>query len=91
MVAVIDGFAEVLPNRVIVLADQSERVEDIDAGAARAELEQAQHDLPKAGSERRGLGTRQCRDRAGHGASTGGRKGRRRERRCTRERHSSVG
>lgn len=47
---VIDGFAEVLPNRVIVLADESERVEDINAGEARAELEKAQHDLPKAGA-----------------------------------------
>jgi F-type H+-transporting ATPase subunit epsilon len=47
---VIDGFAEVLPNRVIVLADESERVEDIDAGAARAELERAQQGLPKAGA-----------------------------------------
>jgi F-type H+-transporting ATPase subunit epsilon len=47
---VIDGFAEVLPNRVIVLADQSERVEDIDAGKARAELEKAQHELPGAGA-----------------------------------------
>ncbi len=82
---VIDGFAEVLPNRVIVLADESERVEDIDAGAARAELEQAQHDLAEGRSERRGLGTRQRRDRAGHGARTGGREGRRRGRRCTRD------
>jgi F-type H+-transporting ATPase subunit epsilon len=47
---VIDGFAEVLPNRVIVLADESERVEDIDAGKARAELEKAQHELPQAGA-----------------------------------------
>ncbi|MGD0305093.1 MAG: F0F1 ATP synthase subunit epsilon [Candidatus Acidiferrales bacterium] len=47
---VIDGFAEVLPNRVIVLADESERVEDINAGEARVELEKAQHDLPKAGA-----------------------------------------
>jgi F-type H+-transporting ATPase subunit epsilon len=39
---VIDGFAEVLPNRVIVLADESERVEDINAGEARVELEKAQ-------------------------------------------------
>jgi F-type H+-transporting ATPase subunit epsilon len=47
---VIDGFAEVLPNRVIVLADESEKVEDIDASAARAELEKAQHELPQAGA-----------------------------------------
>jgi len=47
---VIDGFAEVLPNRVIVLADESERVEDINAGEARVELEKAQHDMPKAGA-----------------------------------------
>jgi F-type H+-transporting ATPase subunit epsilon len=47
---VIDGFAEVLPNRVIVLADESEKVEDIDAGEARADLEKAQHELPQAGA-----------------------------------------
>jgi F-type H+-transporting ATPase subunit epsilon len=47
---VIDGFAEVLPNRVIVLADESEKVEDIDAGKARADLEKAQHELPQAGA-----------------------------------------
>ena len=47
---VIDGFAEVLPNRVIVLADESEKVEDIDAGQARADLEKAQHELPQAGA-----------------------------------------
>jgi F-type H+-transporting ATPase subunit epsilon len=47
---VIDGFAEVLPNRVIVLADESEKVEDINAGEARAELQKAQSDLPKGGA-----------------------------------------
>jgi F-type H+-transporting ATPase subunit epsilon len=47
---VIDGFAEVLPNRVIVLADESEKVEDIDVGHARADLEKAQHELPQAGA-----------------------------------------
>jgi F-type H+-transporting ATPase subunit epsilon len=47
---VIDGFAEVLPNRVIVLADESEKVEDIDASKARAELEKAQRELPGAGA-----------------------------------------
>lgn len=47
---VIGGFAEVLPDRVIVLADESERVEDINTGEARAELEKSQHDLPKAGA-----------------------------------------
>jgi F-type H+-transporting ATPase subunit epsilon len=47
---VIDGFAEVLPNRVIVLADESEKVEDIDAGQARTDLEKAQHELPQAGA-----------------------------------------
>jgi F0F1-type ATP synthase epsilon subunit len=40
----------VLPNRVIVLADESEKVEDIDAGQARADLEKAQHELPQAGA-----------------------------------------
>ncbi len=47
---VIEGFVEVLPNRVIVLAEQSERAEDIDAARARAALERAQSDLPKAGA-----------------------------------------
>ncbi len=47
---VINGFVEVLPNRVIVLAEVAERVEDIDVGRARAALEKAQADLPKSGA-----------------------------------------
>jgi F-type H+-transporting ATPase subunit epsilon len=47
---VINGFVEVLPNRVIVLAEVAERVEDIDVGRARRALEKAQADLPKSGA-----------------------------------------
>jgi F-type H+-transporting ATPase subunit epsilon len=47
---VINGFLEVLPNRVIVLAEVAERVEDIDVPRARAALEKAQADLPKSGA-----------------------------------------
>jgi F-type H+-transporting ATPase subunit epsilon len=47
---VINGFVEVLPNRVIVLAEVAERVEDIDVGRARAALGNAQADLPKSGA-----------------------------------------
>jgi len=36
-VAVMGGFAEVLPDRVIILADAAERAEDIDVAAARAD------------------------------------------------------
>src|ERR1700735_1801187 len=53
---VIDGFAEVLPDRVIVLAENSERAEEIDVARSRAALERAQAEaakpgLPEAGSE----------------------------------------
>jgi F-type H+-transporting ATPase subunit epsilon len=40
--AVSGGFAEVLPGRVIVLADMAEAAVDIDAGRAQAALERAQ-------------------------------------------------
>jgi len=41
-VAVIGGFAEVLPDRVTVLANSAERAEEIDVVAARANLEAAE-------------------------------------------------
>jgi F-type H+-transporting ATPase subunit epsilon len=44
-VAVIGGFAEVLPERVTVLAEAAERSEEIDAGRARAELREAEKQL----------------------------------------------
>jgi F-type H+-transporting ATPase subunit epsilon len=50
---IISGYAEVLPDRVIVLAEASEKAEEIDAGRARAAQERAQAELAKAsaGSE----------------------------------------
>jgi F-type H+-transporting ATPase subunit epsilon len=45
---VVNGYAEVLPDRVIVLAELSERAEEIDAQRARAAAERAQAMLAKA-------------------------------------------
>ena len=45
---VVNGYAEVLPDRVIVLAEVSERAEEIDAQRARAAAEKAQAVLAKA-------------------------------------------
>jgi F-type H+-transporting ATPase subunit epsilon len=39
------GFAEALPDRVTVLAESAERLEDIDAARAQAALERAQKRL----------------------------------------------
>src|SRR5271156_3846111 len=47
-VTVMGGYAEVLPNRVIVLADASERTEQIDASRAQAALDRAKANLPGA-------------------------------------------
>jgi F-type H+-transporting ATPase subunit epsilon len=47
---VIEGYAEVLPDRVIVLAESSERAEEINVERARASLERAQGRLAQAGS-----------------------------------------
>jgi F-type H+-transporting ATPase subunit epsilon len=44
---VIQGYAEVLPDRVIVLAEISERAEEIDVGRAQAARERAQAELAK--------------------------------------------
>lgn len=44
------GFAEVLPDRVIVLAEIAERAEEIDVARARAALDRAKADLPKGNS-----------------------------------------
>ncbi len=45
---VVNGYAEVLPDRVIVLAEVSERAEEIDAQRARAAADRAQAELAKA-------------------------------------------
>jgi F-type H+-transporting ATPase subunit epsilon len=47
---VINGYAEVLPDRVTVLAELSERPEEIDVGRAEAKREHAQAELARAGS-----------------------------------------
>jgi F-type H+-transporting ATPase subunit epsilon len=47
---VMNGYAEVLPDRVTVLAELSERPEEIDVGRAQAKRDQAQAELAKAGS-----------------------------------------
>jgi F-type H+-transporting ATPase subunit epsilon len=46
-ITVIHGYAEVLPDRVIVLAELSERAEEIDVARARAAHERAQAALAK--------------------------------------------
>jgi F-type H+-transporting ATPase subunit epsilon len=46
---IIHGYAEVLPDRVIVLAEVSERAEEIDVARSRAAQERAQAELAKAG------------------------------------------
>lgn len=48
--AVLGGFVEVLPGRVIILADACERAGEIDVERARAALERAKAELAKAGS-----------------------------------------
>lgn len=48
---VMQGYAEVLPDRVIVLAEISERASEIDVEKSRAEMQQAQAELSKAGSQ----------------------------------------
>jgi F-type H+-transporting ATPase subunit epsilon len=48
--AVLGGFVEVLPGRVIMLADACERAGEIDVERARAALEKAKSELAKDGS-----------------------------------------
>src|SRR5271170_6558774 len=45
---VMNGFAEVLPDRVIVLAELSERAEEIDVARSRSAADRAQAELAKA-------------------------------------------
>jgi F-type H+-transporting ATPase subunit epsilon len=47
---VIHGYAEVLPDRVIVLAEISERAEEIDVDRCRKARDRAQAELAKAGA-----------------------------------------
>ena len=47
---VIEGFAEVLSGRVIVLAEVSERAEEIDPARAKESAKRAQERLSKSGS-----------------------------------------
>jgi len=51
---IINGYAEVLPDRVIVLAEISEKAEEIDVGRSRAARDRAQAQL-----ERAAVGTQQ--------------------------------
>jgi len=47
---VMGGYAEVLPNRVIVLAEASERTEEIDVSRAQTALDRAKANKPGAGA-----------------------------------------
>jgi F-type H+-transporting ATPase subunit epsilon len=49
LLAVIRGFAEVLPDRVSLLAETAEFAEDIDLARAEAALKRAQERLAKGG------------------------------------------
>ena len=49
--AVAWGFAEVLPEKVTILAETAERAEEIDVARAQAAKQQAETELQKAGSE----------------------------------------
>jgi F-type H+-transporting ATPase subunit epsilon len=48
--SVIHGYAEVLPDRVIVLAEMAERAEEINLERAQAALERARERLSKPGA-----------------------------------------
>jgi len=50
-VAVIGGLAEILPERVTVLAEEAERSEDIDASRARNDLAEAEKKLASGTSD----------------------------------------
>ena len=47
--AVAWGFAEVLPDKVTILAETAEKAEEIDVARAQAEKQQAEEELRKAG------------------------------------------
>lgn len=48
--AVLGGFVEVLPGRVIVLADACERAGEVDVERAQASLERAKGELARSGA-----------------------------------------
>ena len=48
VLAVMNGYAEVLPDRVIVLAEVSEKAEEIDVNRTRTAQKRAQAELSKA-------------------------------------------
>ncbi|HEV2961808.1 MAG TPA: F0F1 ATP synthase subunit epsilon [Candidatus Angelobacter sp.] len=48
--AVAWGFAEVLPNKVTILAETAERAEEIDVKRAQSKRQQAEEELRKAGA-----------------------------------------
>ena len=48
--SVVHGYAEVLPDRVIVLAEMAERAEEINLARAQAALERAKERLAKPGA-----------------------------------------
>jgi F-type H+-transporting ATPase subunit epsilon len=50
-VAVAWGFAEVLPNKVTILAETAEKAEEIDVSRAQAAKQKAEEELRKAGPE----------------------------------------
>lgn len=52
--AVLGGFVEVLPGRVIILADACERAAEIDLARARAALERAKAELAKPSADKNG-------------------------------------
>jgi len=49
--AVAWGFAEVLPDKVTILAEVAEKAEDIDVSRAEAAKQKAEEELKKAGPE----------------------------------------
>ena len=49
--AISDGFVEVSPDRVVVLADKAERPEDIDLKRALEQKEHAERQLQRAMSD----------------------------------------
>jgi F-type H+-transporting ATPase subunit epsilon len=49
VLTVAEGYAEVLPDRVIVLAESSERAEEIDVSRARSAADRAHAEMQKAG------------------------------------------
>lgn len=51
LLAIIRGFAEVLPERVSVLAEIAERAEDIDVDRAKEALKRAQEVIAKGGQD----------------------------------------